>query len=124
MANIRTLKALNLVAAVFFGLVSLPTLVFILAGVVSFPGQPKEGLMFILFGLGFFGLLAGLAVAHAWAGFMITAGRARALQTALATVHLANFPVGTAYALYALWVCYLDEGAGRVFATPHGRRVS
>lgn len=124
MANLRILKALNLVAAAFFALVSLPTLVFMLAGVISFPGQPKEGLMFILFGLGFFGILAGLAIAHAWAGFMITAGRSRALQTALATLHLANFPVGTAYAVYALYVCYADEAAGRVFSTPQGRRVS
>jgi hypothetical protein len=124
MANLRILKALNLAAASFFALVSLPVMVFILAGVISFPGQPKEGLMFILFGLGFFGILVGLAVAHAWTGFMVTAGRSRPLQTALATVHLANFPVGTAYAVYALYVCYVDEAAGRVFATPSGRRVS
>jgi hypothetical protein len=123
MNHIKTLKLLNLVFAAFFGLLSLPSLIFILTGAVALPGQPKEGLMFVLFGLVFFGLLIGIAIAHAYAAFMITAGRARHLQTVLATLHLSNLPIGTAYAAYALWVCHVNDASRAVFASPFGRRV-
>jgi hypothetical protein len=124
MHHIKTLKRLNLALAGFFGLVSLPSLLFLLAGMAVFPGQPKEGAMFVLAGLAFFALLISLAVAHAYAGFMITAGRGLHLQTVLATLHLANLPIGTAYAVYALWVCHVDEASSKVFRSPLGRRVT
>jgi hypothetical protein len=123
MHHLRTLKLLNVLAAAFFGLLSLPSLVFLLLGIAAIPGQPKDGIAFVLFGLFFFALIAGLAVAHAYAGFMVTAGRARHLQTVLATLHLANVPVGTAYAAYALWVCHMNDATRTVFDRPFGRRV-
>ncbi len=123
MKHLRTLKFLNLILAALFALVSLPSLIFVLAGAVRLPGQPKEGLAFVLFGLLFFGILAGLAMAHAYVGFMVTAGRARPLQTVLAVLHLSNFPVGTVYSVYALWVCYANDDAMAAFERPLGRRV-
>ena len=54
---------------------------------------------------------------------MITAGRARALQTTLASLHLVNFPIGTAYAVFAWWVCWLNPETVAIFEHPTGRRV-
>lgn len=36
-------------------------------------------------------------------------GRGRIGQSALAPLHLLSFPVGTAYSLYALWVCWVNS---------------
>jgi hypothetical protein len=121
--SIRTLKYLNLVFAGLFGLLALANVLFIVIGLVAVIDGQKDGFAFVLLGLAFFVIGGALAYAHAYAGFMITAGRARHLQTALAMLHLPNVPLGTAYAAYALWVCHYNESSRTIFDRPAGRRV-
>jgi hypothetical protein len=51
-------------------------------------------------------IFAGLGVAHVLVALALGRGRGRALQTLLALALIVTFPIGTAYALYALWVCW------------------
>jgi hypothetical protein len=87
-------------------------------------GGDHGGAAFFLFGLIAFLGFGAAAVAHVYTGFMVTAGRARGLQTTLAMLHIANFPLGTVYALYALWCCWMDPKTTAIFDRPAGRRVS
>jgi len=54
-------------------------------------------------------------VAHIVVGYLVGSGRGRVAQSLLASMQLMSFPVGTAYACYALYVCWVDEGAKRKF---------
>ena len=124
MEHLRTLKVANLALAVFAFLGVLFGLVFVLVGIFGdVEGGPHGNAAFVLWGsicaIGF----GGLSVAHVYDGFMITAGRARPLQTSLAMLHIANFPLGTVYALYALWCCWMDPKTTAIFDSPSGRRV-
>ena len=42
-------------------------------------------------------------------------GQGRLLQTILVVFNIGNFPVGTAYGVYALWVCYMNEETKHMF---------
>jgi hypothetical protein len=123
MAHLRTLKYLNLFLSALLGAGSLFGAVFMAAGLAQWSDDPKGALVFLLYGLVAFLLFALFAAVHVYAGFMVTAGRGRAAQTMLALLHLANLPLGTAYALYALWVMYVNDATVRIFASPGGRRV-
>ena len=54
-------------------------------------------------------LLLGLSAAHLIVGYLVGAQRGRIFQTFLALVHVTSFPIGTAYAGYALWLCWINE---------------
>jgi hypothetical protein len=123
MGHLRTLKYLNLFLSALLGAGSLFGAVFIVAGLSQGWDDPKGALVFVLYGLVAFLLFAIFAAAHVYAGFMVTAGRGRGAQTMLALLHMANVPLGTAYALYAFWVMYVNDETVRIFATPGGRRV-
>ncbi|MFT3712127.1 MAG: hypothetical protein QM817_31170 [Archangium sp.] len=49
------------------------------------------------------------AAPSAYLGYVIEKGRGRGLQTVFAVLALANFPLGTAYGAFALWVCWSLE---------------
>jgi hypothetical protein len=49
------------------------------------------------------------------AGRAVGQGRGRILQTVLAVLTIASFPVGTAYAIYALWVCWSNPPTRAAF---------
>jgi uncharacterized membrane protein YecN with MAPEG domain len=106
-----------------FGLFAVANLAFVVIGLAKIVDDPKGGLTFLLVGLLFLATFGALAYAHAYAGFMVTAGRARHLQTVLATMHLPNLPLGTAYGAFALWVCYFNPDTTKIFERPAGRRV-
>lgn len=53
--------------------------------------------------------VAACAAVFALAGRQIGRGRGRVLQTVLAVIGVCNFPLGTAFAAYALWVCWIDD---------------
>ena len=70
-----------------------------------------------MIGGGFGGLVAfALAALHFFTGRLVEQSRGRLLQTVIAVVHLGNVPVGLAYGLYALWVCWFNEEAKHTFA--------
>jgi hypothetical protein len=35
----------------------------------------------------------------------------------LAVLQVSSFPIGTAYAIYAFWVCWMNEPTKRAFAS-------
>ena len=50
-----------------------------------------------------------LVAPSAYLGYVIEKGRGRTLQTVIAFLSLLEFPLGTAYGAFALWVCWSLE---------------
>ena len=74
-------------------------------------------------------ILGGLGVACLVAAAWLGRGRGRVLQTALACALLLTFPIGTVFAVYALWVCWANplvraHLAPRDSAAPRPRRFA
>jgi hypothetical protein len=116
MKHLRTLKLLNFALGAYtfiFG--SLFFVMFVLPGWMARRDGEAIGWVFILAGLLVFLLLGGLGLAHVVAGYLVSARRGRGLQTALAVTQIMSFPVGTLYALYALYVCWLNDETCRAF---------
>jgi hypothetical protein len=61
-------------------------------------------------------LVGGLGVACLLAALRLGRGRGRMLQTFLACSLLLTFPIGTIFALYALWVCWAHPDVRRHLA--------
>ena len=121
-ATLQTLKLTNLALA---GLAFLGSLFGVLYIIVALTGSGEDGAaVFALYGLIITIVFLALSVAHVYTAFMVTAGRARGLQTVLAMLHFATFPLGTMYSLYAMWICWIDPDTTKIFDTPAGRRVS
>lgn len=53
-------------------------------------------------------VFVAVGLAHLVVLVALGRGRGRALQTVLALALIVTLPLGTAYALYALWVCWLN----------------
>jgi hypothetical protein len=122
MNHLRTLKYLNFaIGAYTFVFGALFLAMFVLPGLFAMKDGALFGAIFVLVGILMFVLLAALSLAHVYAGFMVSAGRGRAAQTSLAVLQLSSFPVGTAYALYALYVCWVDESSSKAFERGLGR---
>lgn len=54
-------------------------------------------------------ILLIFSLPSAYLGYAIEKGRGRILQTIFAALALFNFPLGTAYGVFALWVCWSAE---------------
>lgn len=54
-------------------------------------------------------MLAAVSLPFAYLGYAIEKGRGRTLQTIFAVLSLFNFPLGTAFGAFALWVCWSAE---------------
>jgi hypothetical protein len=54
-----------------------------------------------------------LAVPFGWLGAVVEKGRGRGFQTAVSIVSLFNFPIGTVFGAYALWVCWASDHRAR-----------
>jgi hypothetical protein len=54
-------------------------------------------------------ILLTLSLPSAYLGYAIELGRGRILQTIVAALALLNFPLGTAYGVFAIWVCWSAE---------------
>jgi hypothetical protein len=66
------------------------------------------------FGAGVFSFI--LSMLHFSAGRKVAGGHGRGLQTILALVHILNFPLGTIYGGYALWVCWKNIDTKYMFS--------
>ncbi len=73
---------------------------------------PADGWMAAMGGL-ITVVMFGLGAAHVTLALGMGEGRGRGLQTLLAIALLMTFPFGTAYALYALWVCWANPQTRR-----------
>jgi len=110
MAHLGTLRVMNLVYAVLDVLIGLLFLVLWgIGGILAIRDGEPMGWLFVLGGVIACALLWGLAMLHARVARSLPLARGRIAQTALATLQLMAFPVGTAYALYALWVCWVND---------------
>jgi hypothetical protein len=116
MNHLRILKLLNLAMGALTALCGILFLaMFVIPGLLACNDGEQMGAVFIISGIAVTALLVGLGLAHALAGNLVAVGRGRALQTALAVMQVSTFPVGTAYAIYALWVCWLNERTKKAF---------
>jgi hypothetical protein len=113
MRHLAILRAVNWLVAGYTVLAGLLFLVlFLLPWLVGADGPTWA---FALLGILGFVLIACGALVHVILGFLVGSGRGRLLQTIFALVQLLSFPVGTLYALYALWVCWIDPESTRRF---------
>jgi len=74
--------------------------------------------MWIVFPLGATFMVVLFGVLHWMTGNKLVVGQGRVLQTVLAVLNFSNVPLGTAYAVYALWVCWMNETTKRVMDDP------
>lgn len=117
MTHLRTLRLVNFAIGAYTTVIGgLFLAMFVLPGLWVWWEQGElPGLVFVAVGLLAFALLAGIGGAHVVVGFLVGSGRGRAAQTLLASTQIASFPIGTAYALYALYVCWADPASTAQF---------
>ena len=130
MHHLGSLRILNYVMAGIHALAVMMLVLFGAVGVAVFrrlietdpaftgPDAPPPEIVgvivLVVFGLA--GLLLLLeTVLLVVAGRAVGQGRGRLLQTILAILQIASFPVGTAYGVYALWVCWSNGPTKAVF---------
>lgn len=116
MEHLRTLRAFNFVWTALLALGGLLFLVLWgIGGILAIRDGEPMGWLFLLGGILACALLCGLSALHARVARKLPEGRGRIAQTALATLHLLSFPVGTGYSLYALWVCWVNDATKTKF---------
>ena len=110
MGHLGLLKTVNTIFAVLFYLLGVLTLLGIsILGVLMLGDDLVGGLVMI-----FAGVVAGvvciaMGLVYQMTGKRIVQGRWRIMQTILALMNITNIPIGTAYALFALWLCWMNE---------------
>jgi hypothetical protein len=114
MKHLRILKLLN---RVYAALVFLTCLGVVAA--VAIPtfagGRMGIGLAELSILGGVFVIAVILGVLYLATGKLVAEGRGRILQTVMAVLSLGSAPVGTAYGVYALWVCWMNEETKALF---------
>lgn len=116
MGHLRTLKLVNFVVGAYTFVAGLLFLfMFVMPGLWAWWDGENEGLIFVIVGILAFLLVGGLGVAHVVVGYLVGSGRGRVAQSLLASMQLMSFPVGTAYAVYALYVCWVDADSTKRF---------
>lgn len=114
MSHLRTLGILNVVYAAIVLLACLGA-----AALLAIPALSGEGMGLGLGELVILGAAVGLVlvlgVLYVVAASLVAKGRGRILQTVLAVMSLGSVPVGTAYGIYALWVCWMNEETKALF---------
>jgi hypothetical protein len=124
MGHLRALQIFNIVFAVLAVAVALLfVLLWCIGGIIAIREGHPIGWVFLVGGAVVAALLGGLAVLHGKAAAGVAVGRRRVLQSALAVLHLVNFPVGTAFAVYSLWVCWWSDQTKLYFDTHDSRLV-
>lgn len=125
MAHLKNLKIFNFVIgaySVLFGLLCF--VMFVIPGLWAWWEGENGGLLAVAVGILVFLLIAGIGAAHVIVGYLVGSGRGRVAQTFLAAWQLMSFPLGTTYALYALWVCWTNEESARRFEAAIKPKVS
>ncbi len=120
MGHVRALAALDLILATLF-----------LIGGACFFGfyalgahlAPEPWLESLLLGVGAIAgaALMALGVLLGLAGALLLGGprpSSRLVQTVSVAPHIINMPFGTAFALYAIWVCWMNEPTKTLFEKP------
>ncbi len=110
MGHLGLLKTVNIIFAVLLYLIGVLTLLGVsIMGVLVLGDDLAGGL--IMIGAGVFGggLCIVLGLVYQMTGKRIVQGRWRIMQTILALMNITNVPIGTAYALFALWLCWMNE---------------
>lgn len=114
MKHLKILKALNFVMAALALISGLGALVNIFVP-FGCPCAGECGTISVVGGMFTAVLLAGLAVGHIAVGYLVSAQRGRVAQTVLAVIQLIHFPVGTAFGIYAIWVCWFNKETKAAF---------
>ena len=118
-AHVRALAALDLIFGTLLLLAGVAF--FVLYGLVGhFAGIPW--LEHILLGVGGVagGILSILGTLLGLSGALLLGrpgGASRILQTVAVAPHMLNMPFGTALALYAIWVCWMNPPSRALFET-------
>ncbi len=119
--HLRVLKILDLVSAGLLVLVSLLLLGSVLLSVVLVVMSDPDALVAVIPSVVITAvvmvLVAGELVLALLAARGIEHGRGRVPQTILAVLSLGSIPLGTAFGIYSIWVCWINEETKRVFET-------
>lgn len=107
MGSLQLLSALNWVFAVLY----LVAFLFVLLMSSMAPSVP----VLLLLGSGL--VLALFAAPHVYLALNVERGRGRILQTVLAVFSLLNFPLGSAFGIFAIWAVWAGPSAP-VFEDP------
>jgi len=119
MKHLRYLKLINMAMAgmfLFFGIISV-----LMISVPLILGLTQGGMgaseIAILGGaaIGSFLLLGLFAMLYFVCGRKVGRGRGRILQTILAVMSISNLPIGTAYGIFGLWVCWMNDETKAIF---------
>lgn len=129
MDHLSTLRVFNFVMAVIYGIATVITVACCIAIAVfgwpvfrdifaQDPGAPPPELV-AGFLIAVFAMAAALllveCILFVVAGRALKRGRGRTLQTVLAILTIASFPVGTAFGIYSLWVCWSHPPSRAIF---------
>ncbi len=87
----------------------------LVAGLASGQMGASEMVIFIVTAAVAFVTLLLMAAFYAVLGKKVSRGRWRLVQTIAAVFSLGSFPIGTAYAIFALWVCWGNEETRAIF---------
>lgn len=116
MDHLKSLKTVNFVLGAYTVVAGLLFLVlWVIPGLWAWWEGEDAGLIAVIAGVLCFLLIGGLGVAHVVVGYLVGSGRGRVAQTFLAAMQIMSFPLGTVYAVYALWVCWAHEPSARRF---------
>ena len=122
MDHLRTLRILNLVMAVLTGLAAATFLVvFGIVGLLMVKDGKQEGFLFASGGTIVAVLFGAFAALHGWLASKLEQGRGRVLQTVVAVLNLSNFPLGTLYGGYALWIVWMEPTCKAFFDRHEGK---
>lgn len=119
MQHLRYLKIVNYVYGGLLLLVALVMLA-VLIGLVSgeWAGVSRTHIQIANTALVIATIVTSLvALLVLWTGTQVQRARGRVLQSILAVVSVFEFPFGTVYGLYALYVCWVNEPTREAFGT-------
>ena len=119
MKHLGYLKLLNTLMAglfVFAGLLSaLLVCVPLVLGLLQGGMGVSDIIVLALAGVVSFILCAALGVLYFITGRKVARGRGRVLQTITSILSMGSVPLGTAYAIYGLWVCWMNDETKVIF---------
>jgi len=121
--HLRLLRLFHyILATVFYLIAFLFVMIWVIPGLIAIVHGQPIGWMFLVGGLFSGGLATLLADLHRRSATAAIEGRRRILQTTLAILHFCNVPIGTAFAVYTLYLCWFHQPT-KVFFDVHDSRL-
>lgn len=115
-AHIQMIAVLNIVlgALSLFAAIAIFAILGLASGIVFSQGEGQAGSIVALVAVLIGGFLAVLALPGIIGGWALYTGRpwGRPLVLVLDILHLANFPIGTALGIYAIWALVMQDPRG------------